>query len=250
MVRAGLPQAPPFRKYRARSNTHRDEGGHDRRPLGLLHASRTTLKDDSALPPVHPRHISSNVCSPGRGSFPSVIRRTTGRPSPRVGRLGEMPRSWRCRALRCRAASASRRRGAHRCRDHRQPNVGSCRRRSGVSADRSGACAARRRNRSGFSGQSGSYEGHCQGRRNGSRDRSSPSNVRVAVEGSLKRLATDCIDLDCQHGSIRRRRIEDTVGTLAELVAEGKVRYIGLSEAGSATIPPRPRGASDRRATD
>ena len=65
---------------------------------------------------------------------------------------------------------------------------------------------------------------------------SRPANIRVAVEGSLKRLGTDRIDLYYQHRVDPRTPIEDTVGTLARLVAEGKVRYIGLSEAGSATI--------------
>ncbi len=65
---------------------------------------------------------------------------------------------------------------------------------------------------------------------------SSPANIRVAVEGSLKRLGTDHIDLYYQHRVDPNTPIEDTVGALAELVAEGKVRYIGLSEAGPATI--------------
>ena len=65
---------------------------------------------------------------------------------------------------------------------------------------------------------------------------SSPSNIRVAVEGSLKRLGTDHIDLYYQHRVDPNTPIEDTVGALADLVAEGKVRYIGLSEAGPATI--------------
>jgi aryl-alcohol dehydrogenase-like predicted oxidoreductase len=65
---------------------------------------------------------------------------------------------------------------------------------------------------------------------------SSPANVRAAVEGSLKRLGTDHIDLYYQHRVDRNTPIEDTVGALAELVAEGKVRYIGLSEAGADTI--------------
>lgn len=65
---------------------------------------------------------------------------------------------------------------------------------------------------------------------------SSPSNIRIAVEGSLKRLGTDHIDLYYQHRVDPNIPIEDTVGTLAELVAEGKVRYIGLSEAGPNTI--------------
>src|SRR5437016_228886 len=65
---------------------------------------------------------------------------------------------------------------------------------------------------------------------------SSPANIRVAVEGSLKRLGTDHIDLYYQHRVDPNTPIEDTIGALAKLVAEGKVRYIGLSEAGPATI--------------
>jgi aryl-alcohol dehydrogenase-like predicted oxidoreductase len=65
---------------------------------------------------------------------------------------------------------------------------------------------------------------------------SSPANIRTAVDGSLERLGTDHIDLYYQHRVDPNTPIEDTVGTLAELVAEGKVRYIGLSEAGPATI--------------
>ncbi|RLK58503.1 aldo/keto reductase [Actinokineospora cianjurensis] len=65
---------------------------------------------------------------------------------------------------------------------------------------------------------------------------SSPANVRTAVEGSLRRLDVDHIDLYYQHRVDRNTPIEDTVGTVAELVAEGKVRHIGLSEAGVSTI--------------
>jgi aryl-alcohol dehydrogenase-like predicted oxidoreductase len=65
---------------------------------------------------------------------------------------------------------------------------------------------------------------------------SSPANIRTAVEGSLKRLDTDHIDLYYQHRVDPKNPIEDTVGALAELVAEGKVRHIGLSEAGPDTI--------------
>src|SRR5258706_15569705 len=65
---------------------------------------------------------------------------------------------------------------------------------------------------------------------------SSPANIRAAVEGSLKRLGTDHIDLYYQHRVDPKTPIEDAVGALAQLVAEGKVRYIGLSEAGPATI--------------
>lgn len=65
---------------------------------------------------------------------------------------------------------------------------------------------------------------------------SRPANIRVAIEGSLKRLDTDHIDLYYQHRVDPNTPIEDTVGVLAELIAEGKVRYIGLSEAGPDTI--------------
>jgi aryl-alcohol dehydrogenase-like predicted oxidoreductase len=65
---------------------------------------------------------------------------------------------------------------------------------------------------------------------------SSPANIRAAVEGSLKRLGTDHIDLYYQHRVDPNTPIEETVGALAELVAEGKVRHIGLSEAGYDTI--------------
>jgi aryl-alcohol dehydrogenase-like predicted oxidoreductase len=65
---------------------------------------------------------------------------------------------------------------------------------------------------------------------------SSPASIRVAVDGSLKRLATDHIDLYYQHRLDRDTPIEDTVGTLAELVAAGKIRHIGLSEVGVNTI--------------
>ena len=65
---------------------------------------------------------------------------------------------------------------------------------------------------------------------------SSPANIRTAVEGSLKRLGIDHIDLYYQHRVDPNTPIEDTVGALATLVAEGKVRYIGLSEAGPETI--------------
>jgi aryl-alcohol dehydrogenase-like predicted oxidoreductase len=65
---------------------------------------------------------------------------------------------------------------------------------------------------------------------------SSPASIRTAVEGSLKRLGTDRIDLYYQHRVDPGTPIEETVGALAELVAEGKIRYIGLSEAGPDTI--------------
>jgi aryl-alcohol dehydrogenase-like predicted oxidoreductase len=65
---------------------------------------------------------------------------------------------------------------------------------------------------------------------------SSPANIRAALEGSLKRLGTDRIDLYYQHRIDPNTPIEDTVGALAELVAEGKVLHVGLSEARPETI--------------
>jgi aryl-alcohol dehydrogenase-like predicted oxidoreductase len=65
---------------------------------------------------------------------------------------------------------------------------------------------------------------------------SSPDSIRVAVDGSLKRLGTDYIDLYYQHRLDRGTPIEDTVGALGELVAAGKIRHIGLSEVGVNTI--------------
>jgi aryl-alcohol dehydrogenase-like predicted oxidoreductase len=65
---------------------------------------------------------------------------------------------------------------------------------------------------------------------------SSPANVRAAVEGSLTRLGTDHIDLYYQHRVDPNTPIEETVGALAELVSQGKVRHIGLSEAAPETI--------------
>ena len=65
---------------------------------------------------------------------------------------------------------------------------------------------------------------------------SRPEHVREAVEGSLRRLATDRIDLLYQHRVDPTVPIEDVVGAMAELVREGKVRFLGLSEAGERTI--------------
>ena len=60
--------------------------------------------------------------------------------------------------------------------------------------------------------------------------------VRSSVEGSLKRLGTDYIDLYYQHRVDPNVPIEETVGAMAELVQQGKVRHIGLSEAAPETI--------------
>src|SRR5881398_2944925 len=65
---------------------------------------------------------------------------------------------------------------------------------------------------------------------------SSPSNVRAAVEGSLKRLGTDHIDLYYQHRVDPKTPIEDTAGAVAELIKQGKVLHFGLSEASPDTI--------------
>jgi aryl-alcohol dehydrogenase-like predicted oxidoreductase len=65
---------------------------------------------------------------------------------------------------------------------------------------------------------------------------SEPAHIRQAVEGSLRRLGTDYIDLLYQHRIDPQVPIEDVVGTMADLVREGKVRYLGLSEAGVANI--------------
>jgi aryl-alcohol dehydrogenase-like predicted oxidoreductase len=63
-----------------------------------------------------------------------------------------------------------------------------------------------------------------------------PEYVRAACEASLQRLGVDTIDLYYQHRVDPTTPIEDTIGTMAELVQEGKVRCLGLSEASGATI--------------
>jgi aryl-alcohol dehydrogenase-like predicted oxidoreductase len=79
--------------------------------------------------------------------------------------------------------------------------------------------------------------GNISHRRDGARGHdSSPENIRLAAEGSLRRLGVETIDLYYQHRVDPATPIEETVGALAELVAEGKIRYIGLSEAGAETI--------------
>jgi aryl-alcohol dehydrogenase-like predicted oxidoreductase len=65
---------------------------------------------------------------------------------------------------------------------------------------------------------------------------SRPEHIREAVEGSLRRLQTDYIDLLYQHRVDPNVPIEDVVGAMADLVREGKVRFLGLSEAGEQTI--------------
>jgi aryl-alcohol dehydrogenase-like predicted oxidoreductase len=75
-------------------------------------------------------------------------------------------------------------------------------------------------------GEDGSFKGVC-GR---------PDYVRSACEASLKRLGVDVIDLYYQHRVDADVPIEETVGAMAELVAAGKVRFLGLSEAAPATV--------------
>jgi aryl-alcohol dehydrogenase-like predicted oxidoreductase len=64
----------------------------------------------------------------------------------------------------------------------------------------------------------------------------SAEHVRTSIEGSLQRLGTDHVDLYYQHRVDPSVPIEETVGAMAELVAEGKIRHIGLSEASAQTI--------------
>jgi aryl-alcohol dehydrogenase-like predicted oxidoreductase len=64
----------------------------------------------------------------------------------------------------------------------------------------------------------------------------SPEYVRACCEASLQRLNVDVIDLYYQHRVDPKTPIEDTVGAMADLVKQGKVRYLGLSEAASGTI--------------
>ncbi|PRQ38188.1 putative perakine reductase [Rosa chinensis] len=66
--------------------------------------------------------------------------------------------------------------------------------------------------------------------------RGDPAYVRSACEGSLKRLGVNCVDLYYQHRIDIRLPIEVTVGELKKLVEEGKIKYIGLSEASASTI--------------
>jgi len=63
-----------------------------------------------------------------------------------------------------------------------------------------------------------------------------PEYVKAACEASLKRLGVDCIDLYYQHRVDPSTPIEETIGAMAELVREGKIRYIGMSEAAASTI--------------
>ncbi len=72
--------------------------------------------------------------------------------------------------------------------------------------------------------------------RSGRRIDGRPENVRACAEASLRRLGTDVIDLYYQHRVDPEVPIEDTVGAMAELVSQGKVRHLGLSEASATSI--------------
>ncbi|MFL6680605.1 MAG: aldo/keto reductase, partial [Burkholderiaceae bacterium] len=65
---------------------------------------------------------------------------------------------------------------------------------------------------------------------------SSPAEIREAVEGSLRRLGTDHVDLLYQHRIDPKVPVEEVAGTVGDLIREGKVRFFGLSEAGVANI--------------
>ncbi|BCL25502.1 aldo/keto reductase [Streptomyces aurantiacus] len=86
---------------------------------------------------------------------------------------------------------------------------------------------------SGLGPRSGDNPGGTDSVDNGS---SGAGSVKADVERSLKRLGTDYIDLCYHHRTGRNTSVEEVVGALAELVAEGKVRHIGLSEADAVTI--------------
>jgi len=66
--------------------------------------------------------------------------------------------------------------------------------------------------------------------------RGDPAYVRTACEGSLARLGVDCIDLYYQHRIDSNVPVEITMGEIKKLVQEGKVNYVGLSEASASTI--------------
>ncbi len=70
----------------------------------------------------------------------------------------------------------------------------------------------------------------------GSGTNSRPEHIKAAADGSLRRLRTDCIDLLYQHRVDANVPIEDVAGTVKELIAAGKVKHFGLSEAGPQTI--------------
>ena len=77
---------------------------------------------------------------------------------------------------------------------------------------------------------------------------SSPANIRTAVEGSLRRLGTDHIDLYYQHRVDPNTPIEDTIGAVAELVGRGQGSPHRAVRGRGRHDPPRPRRAPDHRA--
>ena len=77
-----------------------------------------------------------------------------------------------------------------------------------------------------------------------------PENVRACIDASLQRLGTDHVDLYYQHRVDPKVPIEDTVGAMAEQVAAGKVRYLGLSEASSGVAGTGISGPPDRRTAE
>ena len=95
-----------------------------------------------------------------------------------------------------------------------------------------GSALAKRRDQVELATKFGSYSWETQPRLPDGR----PEHVREAVDGSLRRLDVDHIDLYYQHRVDQRVPIEETVGAMAELVTAGKVRYLGLSEASAQTI--------------
>ena len=81
-----------------------------------------------------------------------------------------------------------------------------------------------------------------EGRPSGTDSR--PEHIKEVAEASLKRLRTDRIDLFYQHRVDPEVPIEDVAGAVKDLIAEGKVKHFGLSEAGAPDNPPRPCGAA------
>ena len=80
--------------------------------------------------------------------------------------------------------------------------------------------------------------------------RGDPDYVRQACEASLGRLNVDVIDLYYQHRVDPQVPIEETAGAMAELVEQGKVRFLGLSEASAETVRRAPRGSSHLGSAD
>lgn len=79
---------------------------------------------------------------------------------------------------------------------------------------------------------------------------SRPAHIRESVEGSLKRLNVETIDLLYQHRVDPAVPVEEVVGTMADLVKEGKIRHIGLSEVSAQTLRRAWQGTSDRCRAD